>query len=95
MNSETEKYPLPYKEFEQRVTGLFLARAKKQSEFEFRKYILKEEVDDFIECLYKEACYNYNNPDYPSNPFTFGEICNQPVKILEIISKVKIWKIKE
>ena len=69
MNSETDKYQIPYEEFKKRVTELFLARASSQSDFEFKKYLLKEELDEFIEYLYKEACYNYNNTDYHSNPF--------------------------
>ncbi len=71
------------KNLKKRITELFLARASSQSDFEFKKHLLKEKLDEFIECLYKEACYNYNNPDYHSNPFTYKELAEQPVKILK------------
>ena len=88
MKSETideSKYPMTYDEFEKRVIELFLGAASSPKDLEFRQYILNEEVDDLIECEYKNACYNYDNPDFPSNQFTDEGLINQPVRILEMI----------
>ena len=63
-NDKESKYPMTYKEFEKRVTELFLDRADSPSDLEFRQYILNKEVDDLIECEYKSACSDYVNPNY-------------------------------
>ena len=88
MKFETDKqsnYPMSYEEFEKRVMELFLGEANSSEDLEFRQYILNEEVDDLIECEYKNACYNYDNPDFPSNQFTDEGLIRQPVRILEMI----------
>ena len=84
-NDKESKYPMTYKEFEKRVTELFLDRADSPSDLEFRQYILNKEVDDFIECEYKSACSDYVNPNYHSNQFTDEGLLRQPVRILEMI----------
>lgn len=88
MKSKTideSKYPMTYEEFEKRVSELFLDGADSPQELEFRKYFLNEEVGDLIEGGYKEACSDYDNPDFPSNQFTDEGLLMQPVRILEMI----------
>ena len=88
MKSKTideSKYPMTYKEFEKRVSELFLDEADSPQELEFRKTFLNEEVGDLIEGGYEEACYRYDSPEFPSNQFTDEGLLRQPVRILEMI----------
>ena len=88
MKSETideSKYPMTYKEYEKRVSELFLGDADSPKDLEFRKYLLNEYRDEIIRGEYEDACYHYDDPKSPSNQFTDEWLIMQPVRILEMI----------
>ena len=84
-NFDESKYPMTYKEYEKRVSELFLASTDSPLDLEGKKHLLKEVGDEIIRGEYESACYRYDNPEYLSNQFTDEGLIRQPVRILEMI----------
>ena len=79
-----ERYPMTYKDFEKRVSELFLDQADSPSDLKERKSFLRREVD-VIKGEYAHACYYYDDPRSPSTQFTDERLLLQPVRILDML----------
>ena len=69
----TEKYPLTYKEYEEKIINLFLKTYPEelQETMVNRLDQLLKDEPDYLEGLYAESCFRYDHPDL------YGETCKK------------------
>ena len=73
MMLDENNYPMTYKQFEERVVELFLAKYEGE-ELEHMKKVIEEELSEspnYMESFYGETCFVYDNPQL------YGENCKK------------------